>query len=254
MKSKRIKACRLQVGSTLLLIIGLVGGALRTADAGFFFAAAASGGGGGGSIELTVANSAVTSGAALSRTVTLNGVAAGDLIVVNVSIYDNESKTISSVSDGSAYSVGRAAFDFEPTGYFEYHAVYYLANSGGGNKTITVTASGECDQITVHAAAFSGVATSSPLRGTAVSATGSSTSASSGAKTDFTVGDLVIGSFGTDAGAGTSYGSGSGWASVAGAADGANMTWKVADATSHTATCSVTSGPWGAVILGFIPE
>ena len=120
--------------------------------------------------------------------------------------------------------------------------------------TITVTLSGSCDWIELIAASFTGVETTDALIASTVTATGSSTTASSGAKTNFSVGDLAIGVFSADNGVSTTYGSGTGWVSPQArtAENGLNLTYQIVDADQgETATCSVTSGMWGAVLAGF---
>lgn len=195
----------------------------------------------------------LTPGNATSLQVTLTGVAAGALIVAVVTTYGPVSHT-ASLSDGTAYTPAFSAVSFG-SGYYEYLNVFFLPNAGSGSHTLTVSVPACCDEIDIIAASFTGVDTSaSPMRGTPVTATGSSTTASSGAKTDFTVGDLVIGAFGFDQTAGSTLGSGSGWLPVDAQQYGQNQTYKIADSTSHTATCSGSpTGVWAGAILAFRP-
>ena len=189
-------------------------------------------------------------------TIELTDVSAGDLIVVTFVGYVGAARTVSSVVDDidGAYTAAYTMYDFDSGGYFEYVGTYYLENSTGGDPTITLTLSDNIQTIYLTAASFSGVATSSALRGSSVTASGSGTTAASGNKTDFTVGDLMVGAFGSDGNMGGTLGAGTGWADVHGEFSGMNMTYNIADATTEAASCTCASGAWGAAIIGFKPE
>jgi hypothetical protein len=167
----------------------------------------------------------------------------GDLNVVVVG-WNDSTATIGTVSDssGNVYqlAVGPTVYSGAAT-----QAIYYAANIVGAAanaNTVTVTFNGSAAAADIRILEYSGIATTSPLDVTAA-ATGSSTSASSGAATTTNANDLI---FGADLTADTTYGAGSGFTSrMITVPDSDIAEDQIVTATgSYSATASVSAAPW----------
>lgn len=139
---------------------------------------------------------AADSSGSTTVSITLNGCVAGNLIAVSFSAGDDGSSTVSSVSDGTAYTAdaaGKVRNTTEAIGSWSY----YLPNISSGTHTITVTFGASLSFRLIRAAEISGCATSSVEDKAAANGntTGTGTDAiSSGATATTTnANDFVIG-------------------------------------------------------------
>ena len=105
-------------------------------------------------VQYTAYNSAV---GVSSSAITISGVTAGSTLVVHIGWDNGGGATISSVSDGTAYTVGDATrVDSTNT---EAGAVYFLQNASAGSHTITATMSTTSSVIYLRAYEIGGVVT-----------------------------------------------------------------------------------------------
>jgi len=122
-----------------------------------------------------------------SFTATLNSVAAGDLLVLEVSYNDAEAPI--SVVDSNGTPQAAIAFESSTS---EALGIYYVPNAAAGTHTFTVTVSTAASYY-LFAEEFSGVAATSPLDGTMPAVnTGSGTALASNSVTPSHSGDLAI--------------------------------------------------------------
>jgi hypothetical protein len=160
-----------------------------------------------------------------SITSTLTGVAAGDLLVLEVHFNSAEAPT--SVTDSNGTPVAAVTFESGTTSL----GIYYEQNAASGTHNFTVNVS-SATSWQVFTEEFSGVATSSALDGTMPSVTtGTSATATSGSATPSQSGDLVIGDV-ASATASVSFGS-----------------WGNGFSAGNSATANM-SGAWGYQVYG----
>ena len=140
------------------------------------------------SIVLVQKNSNTTSSAQSLARALPSSVTAGNLIVVSVSGWPNNTIAVSD-NRGNSYSIAGNVL----TSSGAYSAIYYAKNVVAGTTTVTVRTGRSGAQISMVVAEFSGVDTVSPLD-SAAGAVGTGTAPSSGSMTPTNAGDLVIGS------------------------------------------------------------
>jgi hypothetical protein len=166
-------------------------------------------------VAVTVANTAASIGlvqkvssiasSAQNLAVTLpSTVTASDLIVVSVSGWPNlPTSTAVTDSQGNTYSIAGTVLVSQGA----YSAIYYAKNVKAGATSVTVRTVKSGGQISMAAAEFSGINTSSPLDKTA-GAVGSGNAPSSGTMIPSVAGELIIGSGTHNGNTVTSEGSG----------------------------------------------
>ena len=146
--------------------------------------------GGGGTIAFVQVNAADPQTASASVPVAyLTAQTAGNLNVVAVGWNDTTS-TVSSVTDTRGNTYIQAGTTTTGTGMRQ--AIYYAKNITAGSNTVTVAFNQAAAFVDVRVLEYSGIDTSSPLDVTAV-ASGTGTSASSGAATTNSASELVFG-------------------------------------------------------------
>jgi hypothetical protein len=195
---------------------------------------------------------------------------AGDLVLVFISYYESgASPTISSITDNQGNTYNPVGVTAAFAGAHTKLAIYYAENIGApsGTYTITVNFGALSHDTVVYAVSFSGIATSSSLRGTPQTATGNDTPVDANVTSDPNpqAGDLLIA-------AACAAVAGSTNVHFAGATGFTNMAvyqdytdynslsadYKTAVGGAETATYShdstATPGDgWGAVIAAFKP-
>jgi hypothetical protein len=206
-------------------------------------------------ITLVQSTSATTTAQAGTLSATLPGaVTVSNLIVVAVSGWYIAPPAVP-LSDnlGNTYQIAGVVRAGPPATYGgNWSAIYYAANAKAGATTITFSAPGTGDLLSLVAAEFSNVAAVSPLVASA-STTGTGTTASSGTMTSGLLGNLVIGAGEHEGGGVVSMAAGANFSLVAIAtADNQIhvpllMEYRVIPgATSASATMGLSpSNPWG---------
>jgi hypothetical protein len=105
-------------------------------------------------------------------------VAPGSLIVVTIRTDTTNGPVTSVTSQPGSQTCSLGERRNSVTGF--WLEVWYCANARGGDTTVTVNVSGPADQLRVVLDEYSGVAQSSPVEDTPVSATGTSATANAG--------------------------------------------------------------------------
>lgn len=189
-----------------------------------------------------------------SGKLTLNGVTAGDLLVVFCSQYATSALT---VTDSDSNTVVQALAP-SGSGNSYYVSLYYIANASAGTHTETL-ANGS-GNLSCYFAEFSGVATSSPEDGSAAAiAVGNGTAITANSVTPSVSGDLAISFYGSDASPiptitwGTPL---SGANDANGGYTGGSTAWGVLTGTSaFAATATIGStATWAASTVLFKPS
>jgi hypothetical protein len=166
------------------------------------------------------------------------GQTAGDLNVVAV-MWGNTTSTVTSVTDSKGNSYSLAVGPTKATGLTS--AIYYAKNIAAGTNTVTVKFNTTAAFPNVNVLEYGGLDTANPLDVSAA-ATGTGTTANSGAATTTSAKELIVG-----AGNPTSVFKtpGSGFSSrVINAYGGISEDKIVSSTGSYNATATLTSGTW----------
>lgn len=200
---------------------------------------------------------AVGVGTTGSATATLgSGVTSGNLLVACIG-FDTSVSAVSSVTGGNVtWSQVAIAQPIKPAGNGGV-AIWQGINSSGGGTSIVVTVNAS-DNVNFNVSEWSGIATSSPLDGSAVTATltTGSTSPATGNYTSTNANDLIIANCGFHDAATMSTRPGSPWTSLTDGGTvgiGTGESYQIVSSTgTYSATWTIsTSTYWGAIICGF---
>jgi IPT/TIG domain-containing protein len=203
-----------------------------------------SSGGGGGISFVQVKSAVANSGGSIA--VTYPGAqTAGNLNVVAV-MWGDSTSTVSSVTDSKGNSYTLAVGPTRITGVTQ--SIYYAKNIVGGSNTVTVTFNQTAAFPNVNVLEYSGLSTTNPLD-VFSSASGSGTTANSGAATTTSANELIFGA-GSTSNAFTAAGSGFSNRIINSFGD-ISEDQIVSNTGSYNATATLTSGTWVMQMVAF---
>lgn len=206
------------------------------------------------SIAHVQTSSFATTGGAENLSLTLNGVAAGNALILGG--LTNAAETAVASDDKGNTWVHDASRELEyPRSLYQFYAL----DVASGNTQVTLDPGGGTIEIGFAVSEYSGVVTASPDDGSSTG-TGTSTTADPGDATVAGVGTLLVATMATPGGGPhTENAGGEGFTllveydvAVGGVTDRFSMVYKIVNAGTHTHTWTLnTSEDWGAQIFGY---